>query len=320
MSPFTSKPSESIAALGEIGLIEKIRDWLGSATPRRPAGIGDDCAVMSGSLRQQLVTVDPVIYGEHFDDRVPAHGVGEKLFKRNLSDVAAMGGRPRAAVVALALDSRVRTRWLAAFYRGLAAVARRHHVPVIGGDLARHQGGIVATMTLIGETVADRAITRQGARIGDAIYVTGRLGGSILGHHWRFQPRLAEGGWLAARPEVRALMDVSDGLAKDLAALTPAKARPLVRANRVPISRAALTLARRTGRPALEHALTDGEDYELLFALNGQANQAAFEAEWRKEFKTELTYLGRFGQHRESAVVGDDLLDWQAYHGYEHLC
>ncbi|HEX2100088.1 MAG TPA: AIR synthase related protein, partial [Candidatus Synoicihabitans sp.] len=96
MSPFTDRPQASIAALGETRLIAAIREWLGDATPRSPAGIGDDCAVMAGSSRQQLITVDPVIYGEHFDDAVPAHGAGQKLFKRNLSDIAAMGGRPRA--------------------------------------------------------------------------------------------------------------------------------------------------------------------------------------------------------------------------------
>ena len=125
MSPFTTHRSQSVAALGEAKLIHEIRRWLGSATPQAPGGIGDDCAVLAGSLRDQLVAVDPVIYGEHFDDKVPARGVGAKLFNRNLSDIASMGGRPRAAVVALALDDHVKIEWLRDFYLGLAAIARK---------------------------------------------------------------------------------------------------------------------------------------------------------------------------------------------------
>lgn len=318
MHPYTADPAESIAALGELRLLERIRRWLGTASPRSPAGIGDDCAVLDGSPRLQLVTVDPVIYGEHFDDRVPAHGVGEKLFKRNLSDVAAMGGRPRAAVVALALDARVSLKWLEGFYRGLAGVARRYRVPVIGGDLARHTGGLVATMTLVGEAVAPRPLTRSGGRIGDWIYVTGALGGSILGYHWKFRPRLAEAGWLAHRPEVRALMDVSDGLAKDLAALTPRGARPAIETSAVPISRSARLLARQTDRAPLEHALSDGEDYELLFVVNGQTDRAEFEAAWRRRFRLKLTCLGRF-ERRHDRPAPPGRLRLEDYHGYEHL-
>jgi thiamine-monophosphate kinase len=99
-------------------VITAIRGWLGSASPRAPFGIGDDCAVLPGSRAAQLVTVDPVIYGEHFNDSIAPRAAGEKLFKRNLSDIAAMGGRPRAAVVALALDARVKLAWLEQFYRG----------------------------------------------------------------------------------------------------------------------------------------------------------------------------------------------------------
>jgi len=94
LHPFTDNPARSIAALGEEKLIAAIRRWLGAASPRAPFGIGDDCAVVPAGRTAQLLTVDPVIYGEHFDDRVPARAAGEKLLKRNLSDIAAMGGRP----------------------------------------------------------------------------------------------------------------------------------------------------------------------------------------------------------------------------------
>ena len=318
MKPFAQTPEDAVSTLGETRLIHLIRQWLGSTSPKSPAGIGDDCAVVSGSPRLQLITVDPVIYREHFDDSIPARGVGEKLFKRNLSDVAAMGGRARAAVIALALDEQVSVPWLADFYRGLARVARRYHVPVIGGDVARHQGGLVATLTLLGEATTNRAVTRVGARPRDWIYVTGRLGGSLLGHHWKFTPRMTEGAWLAARPEVRALMDVSDGIAKDLSALTPTGCVARVRSQSVPISAAARRLARQTGRSPLAHALSDGEDYELLFVVDGRTDRAAFEAEWKKAFRLKLSCLGRFEQAASSSP-SDEYINWADHHGYEHL-
>src|SRR5476651_2360101 len=138
--PFTKNLRQSVSALGEEKLIAAIRRWLGAASPRAPFGIGDDCAVVPAGRAAQLITVDPVIYGEHFNDSVPPHAAGEKLFKRNLSDIAAMGGRPRAAVVALALDGGVKLAWLERFYRGLAAVSRHYRVPIVGGDIAHHRG------------------------------------------------------------------------------------------------------------------------------------------------------------------------------------
>ncbi|MFA6286998.1 MAG: thiamine-phosphate kinase [Opitutaceae bacterium] len=314
MHLFTDKPSEAVSSLGELKLIVAIRDWLGDASPATPFGIGDDCAVLPASSRRQLITVDPVIYGKHFDDSVPPRAVGEKLLKRNLSDIAAMGGRPRAALIALALDAKVGTRWLAAFYRGLASASRRYGVPIVGGDVAQQSGGFSATLTLIGEASSDRVLTRHGAKIGDWIYVTGTLGGSLLGHHYKFTPRLDEGRWLAARAEVRSMMDLSDGLAKDLAALAPQGTVPALEATAIPISPAARRLARSTGYTALHHALADGEDYELLFTLSSRANRAAFESAWKRKFKTRLSCIGRFAQTASAAHI-----NLQPIHGYEHL-
>ena len=307
MNPFTDQPDQAIAALGEARLIAAIRRWLGTASPRAPFGIGDDCAVVPAGRAAQLLTVDPVIYGEHFDDAVPPRWVGEKLFKRNLSDIAAMGGRPRAAVVALALDARVRLDWLEAFYRGLAAVSRRFAVPLVGGDVAHHRDGIVATLTLVGEA-GPRLLTRYGAAVGDWIYVTGQLGGSLRSrHHYRFTPRLAEGTWLARRPEVHSMMDVSDGLAKDLHALAPRGAAPALQPAALP---------RRRGCD-LRAALCDGEDYELVFTIAATADRAALARAWRRAFpRTRLSCLGRFSR---PADVPATAIDLRELHGYEHL-
>ncbi|WP_221031039.1 thiamine-phosphate kinase [Actomonas aquatica] len=318
MSPFTTQRRLAVTSLGEAKLIGEIRRWLSTASPRPPGGIGDDCAVLAGSMRDQLITVDPVIYGEHFDDSVPARGVGAKLFNRNLSDIASMGGRPRAAVIALALNEQVRLDWLREFYRSLATIARQHRVPIIGGDIAHHASGLIATMTIIGEAPEDRPLTRQGAAAGDWIFVTGTLGGSRLGWHYKFSPRLAEGQWLARHPHVRSMMDVSDGLAKDVHALTPNACRAALDGKALPISRSARKLATTSGVSPLHHALTDGEDYELLFTLSGKADPAAFIAEWREIFRRRLTCIGRFVKRRARSPYTDEL-DLASVHGFEHL-
>ncbi|MFZ9683467.1 MAG: thiamine-phosphate kinase [Cephaloticoccus sp.] len=305
MHPFTRKSADSVAAWGETALLGAIRRWLGDTAPAAPFGMGDDCAVLPMGAR--LVTVDPVIYGRHFDDQVSARDAGAKLLKRNLSDLAAMGGRPTGAVIALALDPRTRRDWLEPFYRGLAAAARRYQVPIVGGDVAEGPG-INASLTLLGEPAGQRVLTRTGAGLHDHIFVTGVLGGSLAsGHHHRFTPRLAEGAWLARQAAVRSMMDVSDGLAKDLQSLTPSGLFPAIAADQLP---------RRRGVD-VAGALSDGEDYELLFTLAARTDAKAFARRWRAAFpRTRLTCLGRFeraGSHDENS------LRLECYHGFEHL-
>jgi len=315
--PFSARFHDSVSALGETRLIACIRRWLGDVSPPPPFGIGDDCALLPPNRHDQLITTDPVIYGRHFDDAVSPRAVGAMLLKRNLSDLAAMGARPTAAVIALALDPRVRTRWLELFYRGLAGAARRFGLPVVGGDVAQGDGFLGAFLTLCGEAAGPRVVPRAGARRGDWIYVTGTLGGSRLGHHWRFTPRLAEGAWLARRAAVRAMMDVSDGLAKDLHALAPPRTVPALRAAAIPVSPAARACARRTGRAPLAHALGDGEDYELVFAVDRGADRAGLERAWRRAFpRLRLTCIGRFVS---AGKFPPDALRLEEFHGYEHL-
>ncbi len=308
MHPFAKSTRDSVSALGEERLIALIRRWLGSASPRAPFGIGDDCAVLPAARGRQLLTVDPVVYPRHFDAAVPARAVGAKLLKRNLSDLAAMGGRPTAAVLALTLDARVSLRWLEDFYRGLAASARQYGVPVVGGDIAQADGTLAASLTLLGACAGPRCLTRTGARTGDTLWVTGRLGGSLpSGHHFTFKPRLAEGAWLARQREVRAMMDLSDGLAKDVHALTPRGAAAAIDRH---------TLPRRRGA-SVRAALADGEDYELVFALAQDAEAEAFAHRWRRAFpRVPLTCIGRFVP---KGRLPGRALDLRAYHGYEHL-
>lgn len=308
MHPFAKKSADSVTAFGEARLITAIRRWLGAASPRAPFGIGDDCAVLPAARGPQLITVDPVIFGRHFDAAVPPRAVGAKLLKRNLSDLAAMGGCPSAAVLALTLDPHTSLAWLEQFYRGLAACARRYRVPIVGGDIAQADGVLAASLTLLGAAAGPRIVTRTGARIGDSIYVTGVLGRSLAsGHHFAFHPRLAEGAWLAGRPEVRAMMDVSDGLAKDLGALTPPHTKPALEPDALPLRRGA----------DLRAALTDGEDYELIFALAAHTDAVAFARAWHRRFpRTRLTNIGHFAR---SNALSPSAVRLEDFSGYEHL-
>jgi thiamine-monophosphate kinase len=151
-------------------------------------------------------------------------------------------------------------------------------------------------------------LTRTGARPGDAIYVTGVLGRSLpSGHHHKFTPRLAEGAWLARRLEIRAMMDLSDGLAKDLRALTPRAAAPALDAASLPL---------RLGAD-LHAALTDGEDYELVFVVSARSDQVAFSRAWRRTFpRTRLTRIGHFARPGKFPATA---LNLAAFSGYEHL-
>ncbi len=298
--PFSDIPSETVASLGEHRLIGRLRDWLGAVVPPCPAGMGDDCAAApfqpAGAM---LVTVDSVVYGRHFDASVSPRRAGRKLANRNLSDIAAMGGIPDRAVVALMLPHRTRTDWLREFYLGLAEAAAAAGLAIVGGDISETTADLSASLTLIGS--AARPLSRKGGRAGDLLAVTGALGGSILGRHADFTPRLAEGRWLAGRGEVLSLMDVTDGLAKDLPELLPENTAAVLDLAKLPLHADAHTLAARDGRPAEHHALADGEDYELVMALAAGTDPEAFLTAWRGEFpEVPLTLMGRI----ENAPAG----------------
>lgn len=318
----TRTHSESIAYLGEIALIEQIRAWLGPVTPSAPQGIGDDCAVLTPPLgANQIITTDSVSYGQHFDDSVPPKDAGAKLIKRNLSDIAAMGGTPGPAVLALLCGSDISTRWLKQFFDGIRESCEHYKVKLVGGDISSlSNGNFSAVLTLTGHTHHPKL--RSTAKVGDHIYVTGTLGGSILGKHYQFEPRLAEGQWLSQNMHCSAQMDLTDGIAKDLKSLLPKETHAALDLDQIPIAAAAHTLSKSSGRSALEHACCDGEDYELLFTADAQVDRERFETDWKTAFpQTELQHIGRI---RPSAAVGqlinaqtNSALPWA--HGFEHL-
>ena len=248
--------------------------WLRQRTapdPRVLVGPGDDCAVLRAAQTPLLVTTDMLLEGTHF--RLAEEGaqrIGRKLLAVNLSDIAAMAGKPLAAVVSVGLPRHGPANLAQELSQGLRQLAAEFHTAIIGGDTNSWNGGLVMSLTLLGEVQAPGPVLRNGARPGDWLLVTGPLGGSILGKHLDFTPRVAEALQLHGLTALHAMIDISDGLAGDLKHLCEeSQCGAVLKAESIPIAPAAHELAQRPGdaRSPLEHALTDGEDFELLFAL-----------------------------------------------------
>jgi thiamine-monophosphate kinase len=212
-----------------------------------------------------------LLEGRHFRlDQCSAYDVGRKAMGVNLSDIAAMAGTPRAAVVAVALPLDRAEEIARELHRGLASLGHKYGVALVGGDTNAWDGPLVVSVTLYGEAHPRGSVLRAGARPGDRIAVTGPMGGSILGRHLEPIPRLAEARSLQDAGVPRAMIDISDGLASDLGHILKESGGlgATLEVSRIPIHRDAYRLAETTGRPPLEHALTDGEDFELVAVLD----------------------------------------------------
>lgn len=251
-------------------------------------GAGDDCAVIDLGLpdRWVLFKTDAVVEGIHFDREAPPARVGHKALGRCLSDVAAMAGEPVCALIALGLPPNHNPGYLHELYQGLNALAESFGVAVVGGETTANPERMTVTVSLMGTVLKDRCVRRSGAQVGDSLWVTGELGGSIAGWHLMFEPRLQQARWLADHFPPHAMIDLSDGIAGDLRHLLAAsRVGATLLTSAIPISAAARQLAgsRNRGPSPLTAALTDGEDYELLFALPAQQAVALHDA-WTRQF------------------------------------
>jgi thiamine-monophosphate kinase len=250
---------------------------------------GDDCAAIDlGDGRWWLLAVDQVVGDRHYLQSGPAATapelVGRKVLARNLSDIAAMGGVPTACLVAGAFGPTCDEEWLRRFFAGLLELAGRYRVSMIGGDLARTPADTVVSLTILGEIAAGKAVRRAGALPGDEFWVTGTFGDSFpSGHHLTFEPRCAEGAWLAGGGYAHAMMDVSDGLLLD--------ASRICRASGVSLLLDPEAVPRRTAATSVASALSAGEDYELIVAVPGGL-AAAMASAW--PFQTPFRRVGTF--------------------------
>ncbi|HEV3138657.1 MAG TPA: thiamine-phosphate kinase [Pirellulales bacterium] len=273
--------------------------WLRHRLPNNPqlaVGPGDDAAVLRwGQKADCVLTVDLLTDGVDFElDQVDPARVGRKALAVNLSDLAAMAARPLAAVIALALPRRGGLRLAQALYEGLIPLAQRYQLAIAGGDTNSWEGPLVISVTLVGEVTQGGPLCRGGAQSGDRIVVTGQFGGSILGHHFDFEPRVDESLALAGQYPLHAGIDVSDGLALDLSRLAEESGcGAAVDLSKIPIAPAAGQLAagRNDGSTPLDHALADGEDFELILAV---PPEAADEMIAKQPLDCGLTVIGQF--------------------------
>ncbi len=262
----------TVAELGEVGLIRRIARRLGSHASV-VVGVGDDTAVLRRPDRASdrlLFASDMLVEGVHFTQAgVPPEWIGWKAMASNISDIAAMGGRPTHAVVSVGMPASTPMRVADGLSRGLIRCAKRFGVAIVGGDTVRAPQ-LVVDVAILGIARHDRVTLRSDARVGDRVFVTGRLGGSLRsGRHARFIPRLTESQWLIRHVPIHAMMDLSDGLASDSWQIARASRVTLrIDEARVPVSRAA---RQADGKSPTWHALMDGEDFELLFTVPNSA-------------------------------------------------
>jgi thiamine-monophosphate kinase len=278
---------QTLAELGEDALLRHLAGRLPPGGCLR-VGPGDDCAVVGlpGGGFDLLLKTDCVVEGVHFEPGTAAPRVGRKALARVLSDIAAMGGEPGEVLVTLVLPPALPAAWVDGFYDGLLGLAGAHGVRVAGGELAAMPGTgpVVVNVAATGRVAAGQAVLRGGGRPGDLLAVTGLLGNSFAsGWHLDFIPRLEAGRWLAGRPGLHAMMDLSDGLARDLPRLAAASGCGFT------LEPARLPLRAGATR---EGAQGDGEDYELLLAVAPDA-WPALAAAWPAAFPgLPLTRIG----------------------------
>jgi thiamine-monophosphate kinase len=262
-------------------------DWLVARIPPDPrleVPPGDDAAVLRPpAMRRTVVTVDMLTDGVDFilgPDCSPRQ-VGHKALAVSLSDLAAMGARPEAVVVAVCLPHDAAPGLPEGIHDGLATLAAEHNVALAGGDTNAWDGPLVISTTALGSVPPGKAWRRDGARVGDLIVVTGPCGGSLLGRHLRVTPRCREAAEIAAALSVHAAIDISDGLSLDLSRMmTASQAGCLLDLAAVPVHADAVTMSRQenNGRTPLDHALADGEDFELLLAMRPEEARRLLDA------------------------------------------
>lgn len=274
--------------MGEDRLLDEILRHSSSAKSAA-MGLGDDCAVLKIPRFSNLLVLktDCVVERVHFFEGASGLAVGWKAMMRPLSDFAATSALPQFALITLIVPERLQVSWVKELYRGLRRAAKCFGVRIVGGETSRTPGPVVVSTSVAGFVEPNRFISRRGGRAGDELFVTGRLGGALKHKHLKFLPRIAESRWLTANFSIHAMMDLSDGLGADLPRLA--------RASKVGfrIDREKLPLARGA---KIDDAISEGEDYELLFAISPR-DRSRLQHQWAHKFPNiSLTRIGSLSQ------------------------
>lgn len=314
--------------MGEFEFIERIKRQF--RCPDGVVGIGDDCAVIPmDSARDSLVSCDMLMEGVHFlRDDISPYQLGWKSAAVNISDVAAMGGRPEGTFLSIALPSDIDDKWKDEFVRGYKALSSKFSCPLLGGDTSASLSGICINVTVLGSCAHAAAKRRDMAQEGDAIYVSNYLGDSASGlqailkrrqgyalndeykalidKHYLPEPRVELSSILALRDDVHAMMDISDGVASDLRhILASSSVGAEVEISSLPCSELCIQFCAEYGFDPVEMALCGGEDYELLLTASASFDPAGLP----------LTRIG--------TIVSGSKIDWvgssKDFQGYRHL-
>jgi thiamine-monophosphate kinase len=238
--------------------------------------IGDDCAVIEfrGAKNLLVLKTDCVVEKIHFESRTNPALAGWKAMMRPLSDFAAVSAIPQFALVTLIVPATRSTTWVKKLYRGLKRAAAKFDVVIVGGETSATRGPVVISVSVSGFVERNRRVSRRGGKKGDDLFVTGRLGGSLRGKHLRFIPRINESRWLTKNFRVHAMMDLSDGLGADLPRLARASKLGFK------IDKEKLPLA---SDATIDNTISDGEDYELLFATS-RRDRTRLQRQWKRKF------------------------------------
>jgi thiamine-monophosphate kinase len=273
-----------LKGLGEDRLLARILPRL-SRGRDEIAGAGDDCAIVRPPAGERLIVLktDCVVESVHFRSGTNPVDVGWKAMMRPLSDFAATSALPQFALVTLIISKEASSDWVMNAYRGLNRAAARFKVGIVGGELSGTAGPATISVSVAGFVEKGRWTSRQGGKTGDDLFVTGRLGGAIKQRHLRFIPRIAESRWLTKNFSIHAMLDLSDGLGVDLPRLARAsKLGFTMDKNSLPLARGV----------TIDNAISDGEDYELLFAISPRDGERIQVAWCRKFPKVPLTRIG----------------------------
>jgi thiamine-monophosphate kinase len=249
------------------------------------AGAGEDCAVVEKPRGNKLLLLktDCVVEKIHFALKTNPVWIGWKAMMRPLSDFAAVSGLPQFALITLIVPAQRSSDWVKRVYRGLNRAAARFDVSIVGGETSSTRGPAIISVSVSGFVERNRFVARKGGKAGDDLFVTGRLGGSLRQKHLRFVPRIKESRWLTQNFSVHAMIDLSDGLGADLPRLA--------RASKVGFNIDNDSLPLNPGVD-IDNAISDGEDYELLFAISPR-DRNRLQKEWRNKFpKLPLTHIG----------------------------
>ncbi|MBU0728426.1 MAG: thiamine-phosphate kinase [Proteobacteria bacterium] len=322
-------------------LIESIRKQVDCAAPTLVRGIGDDCAVfMHDSQSLSLMTVDTLIESVHFDlSWHPPDLLGRKAASVNISDIAAMGGKPRFVLLSLGLSGDQDDGWVDAFIRGFTAVLDEYGAKLIGGDTVKSPGRIMLSVTVYGEVDADKVLYRSGAKKDDSVWVSGFLGEaaaglelcrnprlrggaewqSLVSAHINPSPQIQLGGLLAASGLVSAMMDLSDGLATDLAHLcTASNVGAEIVSSRIPVSTQMARAATLLGYSPFDWALKGGEDYHLLFTAPGYADDSLSRLV-KDTLGSDIFCVGRIVEEPGVRLIEEGGAVEIGYQGFDHF-